>query len=81
MPCAKPDGPTIGQSGPVPHKAPSNAFSVSRYAGPTTEFLDKVYPASVFGETFNRKQVAWIMAVFFLEEVLEKFWLSSKINF
>lgn len=28
------------------------------------EFLDRVYPADLFGETFSREQVAWIMAVY-----------------
>lgn len=28
------------------------------------EFLDRVYPLNLFGETFSREQVAWIMALY-----------------
>jgi hypothetical protein len=35
---------------------------------PTTEWIDKIYPSDVFGTTFTRKQVAWMIATYVLEE-------------
>ena len=45
---------------------------------PTTEFLDRVYPIDIFGPSFNRKQVAWIMATYVWQEISMKYWLTSK---
>lgn len=45
----------------------------------TKEWMDKVYPQDVFGESFNRKQVEWMIAAHVFE-LKERFYFVAKTD-